>query len=206
MIDQGVASASNFVVGIVVARISGPAGLGAFALAYTVWILLTMLYRSVITEPMAIMGDMRRDDRDEIVRQGVAAVVILGVIASCIVAAVGTTCLVVGQHTFGVGLLSVAPWILVLDLQDYWRMIGFMQAKPRKSLQNDLVFNAVQAMAFGAILFVGLHSVFAVISAWGVGSCGGRPLRVLAVLTTPDAPRGRGPPSITLADEPMAGQ
>ena len=43
MVDQCVASASNFVVGIVVARISGPAGLGAFALAYTVWILLTMI-------------------------------------------------------------------------------------------------------------------------------------------------------------------
>ncbi len=170
MIDQGVASASNFVVGIVVARISGPAGLGAFALAYTIWILLTMLYRSVITEPMAIMGDMRRDDRDEIVRRGVAAVALLGVMASCIVAAVGTTCLAVGQHTFGVGLLAVAPWILVLNLQDYWRMVGFMQAKPKKSLHNDLVFNAVQAIAFGAILFVGLHSVFAVISAWGVGA------------------------------------
>ena len=41
MVDQCVASASNFSVGIVVARISGPAGFGAFALAYTVWILLT---------------------------------------------------------------------------------------------------------------------------------------------------------------------
>jgi O-antigen/teichoic acid export membrane protein len=170
MIDQGVASASNFVVGIIVARISGPAGLGAFALAYTIWILLTMLYRSMITEPIVIMGDMRRDDRDEIVRQGFAAVVLVGLVAACVVAAVGTTCLVVGQHTFGVGLLSVAPWILALNLQDFWRQIGFMQANPKKSLHNDLVFNAVQAMAFGLIFFAGLHSVFAVISAWGVGA------------------------------------
>jgi O-antigen/teichoic acid export membrane protein len=170
MIDQGVASASNFVVGIAVARIAGPSGLGAFALAYTVWILLTMLYRAMITEPMVIMGENRRDDKDEIVRQGVAAVATLGVIASCFVAAVGATCLVFGQHTFGVGLLSMAPWILALDLQDYWRQIGFMQASPRKSLLNDLVFNAVQAMAFGAVLLEGLHSVFAVISAWGIGA------------------------------------
>jgi O-antigen/teichoic acid export membrane protein len=169
MIDQGVASASNFVVGIVVARISGPTGLGAFALAYTIWILLTMLYRAVVTEPMVIMGDMRRDDKDEIVRQGVAAVVV-GALAACVVAAVGTTCLIVGQHTFGVGLLALAPWVLALNLQDYWRQLGFMQATPKKSLHNDLVFNAVQAMAFGAILLVGLHSVFAVISAWGVGA------------------------------------
>ncbi len=170
MIDQGVASASNFIVGIVVARISGPSGLGAFALAYTIWILGTMLYRAMITEPMVIMGDMRRDDKDETVRQGFAAVIALGVLASCIVAAVGAVCLVAGQHTFGVGLLALAPWILALDLQDYWRQVGFMQATPKKSLHNDLVFNAVQAMAFGAIFLIGLHSVFAVISAWGFGA------------------------------------
>jgi O-antigen/teichoic acid export membrane protein len=170
MIDQGVASASNFIVGIVVARISGPAGLGAFALAYMVWILLTMLYRATITEPMVILGDMRRDDKDETVRRGFAAVVTFGAMTACLTAAIGTTCLVVGQHTFGVGLLSVAPWVLVLVLQDYWRMIGFMESTPKKSLHNDLVFNAVQAMAFGVILAVGLHSVFAVISAWGLGA------------------------------------
>lgn len=59
MLDQLLASASNVAVGIVVARISGPAGLGAFALAYTVWILVTTLHRSLITDPMAIMGDLR---------------------------------------------------------------------------------------------------------------------------------------------------
>jgi O-antigen/teichoic acid export membrane protein len=170
MIDQAVASASNFFVGIVVARISGPAGLGAYALAYMVWILLTMLYRATVTEPMVILGDMRRDDRDETVRHGFAAVVTLGFVAAVLAAALGATCLVVGQHTFGVGLLSVAPWILVLVLQDYWRMLGFMEAKPKKSLFNDLVFNAVQAAGFAVIFIMGVHSVFAVISAWGGGA------------------------------------
>jgi O-antigen/teichoic acid export membrane protein len=170
MIDQGVASASNFIVGIVVARLSGPTGLGAYALAFTVWILLTMQYRAMITEPMVILGDMRRDDRDEMVRQGSAACLTFGAMAACLVAAVGTTCFILGQHTFGVGLLSLAPWVVVLDLQDYWRQIGFMQAKPKKSLHNDLMFNAVQAMAFAAVFVLHLHSVFAVISAWGVGA------------------------------------
>ncbi len=170
MADQCVASASNFIVGIVVARISGPTGLGAFALAYTVWILLTMVYRAMVTEPMVISGDMRRDDKDDIIRQGFAAVVTLGAMAACIVAALGMTFLVIGQHTFGIGLLSVAPWLLALDLQDYWRQVGFMQGIPKQSLKNDLVFNAVQALAFVAIFVAGLHSVFVVISAWGAGA------------------------------------
>ncbi len=170
MLDQCVASGSNFAVGIVVARISGPAGLGAFALAYTVWILVTTMHRSLITDPMAIMGDMRRDQRDEFVRRGFAADVTLGLMAACVIAAIGTILLTVGQHTLGVGMLSVAPWIVVLDLQDYWRWIGFMQGNPKKSLANDLVFNAVQATAFVAIFLVGLHSVVAVVSAWGFGA------------------------------------
>jgi O-antigen/teichoic acid export membrane protein len=170
MADQCVASASNFAVGIVVARISGPAGLGAFALAYTVWILLTTIHRAMITDPMAILGDMRGDEKDEFVRRGFAADVTLGLMAAGIIAALGSALLVVGQHTFGIGLLSVAPWIIMLDLQDYWRWIGFMQGNPRKSLVNDTLFTAVQAVAFAVVFVAGLHSVFAVVSAWGLGA------------------------------------
>ena len=170
MADQCVASASNFATGVIVARITGPAGLGAFALAYTIWILLTTIHRSLITDPMAIMGDMRGDEKEKFIRRGFAADVTLGLVATCLITAIGTALLVVGQHTFGMGMLAVAPWIIVLDLQDYWRWIGFMQGKPRKSLVNDLLFNAVQALAFGAVFLMGLHSVFAVISAWGLGA------------------------------------
>lgn len=35
---------------------------------------------------------------------------------------------------------------------------------------NDLLFNLVQAAAFGAVFLAGLHSVFAVVSAWGLGA------------------------------------
>jgi O-antigen/teichoic acid export membrane protein len=170
MLDQCVASASNFSVGIVVARISGPAGFGAFALAYTVWTLLTSFHRSLITDPMAIMGDMRHEERDDYIRRGFAADVTLGLMAAFLIAAVGAVFLAVGQHTFGIGLLSVAPWLVVLDLQDYWRWIGFMLGKPKKSLVNDLLFNVVQALAFGAVFVLHLHSVFAVVSAWGLGA------------------------------------
>ena len=170
MVDQCVASASNFSVGIVVARITGPAGLGAFALAYTVWILVTTLHRSMITDPMAIFGDIRGEEREHYIRRGFAAEITLGAMAACFIAAMGIVFLAAGQHTFGIGLLSVAPWIVALDLQDYWRWIGFMSGTPKKSLMNDLLFNTVQALAFGAVFVLGLHSVFAVVSAWGLGA------------------------------------
>ena len=206
MADQCVASGSNFAVGIVVARISGPTGLGAFALAYTVWILLTTLHRSLITDPMAIMGDMRGDEKDEFVRRGFAADVTLGVMAACIIAAVGSALLVVGQHTFGVGLLSVAPWVVMLDLQDYWRWIGFMQGKPKKSLMNDLLFNAVQALAFGVVFLADLHSVFAVVAAWGIGAAVAADLRSPAILGTPFSTRRSSISVVSLAHQSVVGQ
>ena len=203
--DEGVASISNFAVGVVVARLSGPAGLGAFALAYSVWILVTLIHRSMITDPMVITGDLRGDQKEEFVRRGFAADVVLGAMAACIIAAVGSALLVVGQHAFGIGLLSLAPWILALDLQDYWRQIGFCQATPKKTLMNDLVFNAVQALAFAAVFLAGLHSVFAVVSAWGLGAAvaalyGLRQFSVRGLGT-----RGLGDSLVPLADESVVG-
>ena len=206
MADQCVASTSNFAVGIVVARISGPSGLGAFALAYTVWVLLATLHRSLITDPMAIMGDMRGDEKAEFVRRGFAADITLGLMAACIIAAVGSALLVVGQDTFGVGLLSVAPWVVVLDLQDYWRWIGFMQGQPKKSLMNDLVFNAVQA--------VGVRVGFPGRPAFGLRRCrrlGLRSgdLRTLwspSVLGAPRDSRWGGLSLVSLAHESVVGQ
>ena len=62
---------------------------------------------------------------------------------------------VFGQPTFGLGMMAVAPWITFLNLQDYWRWIGFMQEIPKKSLHNDLVFIGVQAVAFAGLFLTG---------------------------------------------------
>jgi hypothetical protein len=100
-------------------------------------------------------GDLGRyawEQRDEFVRRGFAADVTLGLTAACFFAVLGTVLLLVGEPTFGTGMLAVAPWIVVLDLQDYWRWIGFMQGTPKKSLHNDLLFNTVQALAFAVVL------------------------------------------------------
>lgn len=167
--DQGFASMSNFAVGVVVARIAGAAGLGAFSLAYACWILVINLHRSLVTDPMAISNDVRKEDAAETLQRGVAAEVALGLGATVIFALVGLALWLSGQHTFGVGLLAFAPWVAFLDLQDYWRWVGFMQGKPGKSLVNDAVFDAAQVAAFVAIYVTGVHSVFFVISAWGFG-------------------------------------
>ena len=187
MADQCVASASNFAVGIVVARISGPSGLGAFALAYTVWILLTTLHRSLITDPMAIMGDMRGDEKEEFVRRGFAADVTLGLMAACIIAAVGSALLVVGQAHLRSGPALGGPMGHRARSAGLLAMDRLHAGTPRKSLMNDLLFNAVQAVAFGVVFLAGLHSVFAVVAAWGLGAAVAAALWSPAILGAPFA-------------------
>src|SRR6516225_275518 len=56
ILDQGLISGSNFLIGILLARWLLPASYGAYALASGVFILLTMLYGSLLLEPMGVFG------------------------------------------------------------------------------------------------------------------------------------------------------
>ena len=68
LMDQAFSSASNFAVGVAVARVAGAAGLGAFAFAYVGWVVLSDMHRSLITDPMNIEGDARRNGNPSIER------------------------------------------------------------------------------------------------------------------------------------------
>ena len=173
MADQCFASGSNFLVGVAVARIAGPVGLGAFALAYGCWILINTVHRALITDPMAVFRDLNEREFPKHIKRGFAAEVVLGLAASVLFALIGVVLRAVGMTGFGDGMLALAPWVVFLDLQDYWRWVGFMEGKPVKALHNDVVFCLVQLFAFAFVFVAGMHSVYAVVAAWGVGSLAG---------------------------------
>lgn len=170
--DQCVSSFSNFAVGVAVARVAGIAALGAYSLAYIVWILLADFHRSLVTDPMAIENDLTADERRP-VRIGLAAELALGIAMAVTAAAAGGVLLLTGQHAYGTAFLALAPWLPFLLAQDYWRWVGFMRARPGQALANDLVFDLVQAVAFAALFLVGTHSSVLAISAWGLGALAG---------------------------------
>ena len=53
--------------------------------------------------------------------------------------------------------------------EDCWPM-GFLLGKPTKSPTNDPLFDAVQALEFGAVFLASLLPLFAVVSTWGVSA------------------------------------
>ena len=54
--DQGLISGSNFVISILLARWLTPDGYGAYAVAFGIFVLLTVLYQSMVLEPMSVFG------------------------------------------------------------------------------------------------------------------------------------------------------
>jgi O-antigen/teichoic acid export membrane protein len=185
MIDQCFASGSNFLVGVAVARIAGPVGLGAFSLAYGCWVLINTVHRALITDPMAIFRDLNEREFPKHIRRGFAAEVVLGLAASVVFALIGVGLRIAGMTGFGDGMLALAPWVVFLDLQDYWRWVGFMEGKPVKAMHNDVVFCVAQLFAFAFVFVAGMHSVYAVVAAWGVGALAGSAYGLTQFSVTP---------------------
>jgi len=175
-VDQCLSSVSNFAVGVVVARVAGVSGFGAFSLAYAMWLVLAACHRSLVTDPMAIENDLHADKVTEVaehVRMGLAAELTLGIASALVSAAIGTVLVAVGEREFGTSFLVLAPWLPFLLAQDYWRWVGYMKGQPHKALANDVVFDVVQAVLFGIILVVGVRSSAVAICAWGLGAAAG---------------------------------
>ena len=53
ILDQGLISGSNFLIGILLARWLVPAQYGAFSLAFSVFLFLSYVYQSLLSEPQA---------------------------------------------------------------------------------------------------------------------------------------------------------
>lgn len=170
LLDQGVASVSNFGVGIAVARGAGASGLGGFAFSYAGWIIVSELHRSLITDPMAIERDVTEAGASrEGVQRGFAAELLLGLTGTLCFVLIGTSLILSGQRVFGSAMLAMAAWLPVLLTQDYWRWIGFMSRKPRLSLANDTVFNIVQGVALVTVFVCRWGSEASIVACWGVG-------------------------------------
>lgn len=168
--DQVFSSASNFAVGLAVARISGPSGFGAYALAFAVWLFLVGVQRSLVTDPVIILGTRDEGEPGSRVRGGLMSTVLIGILASLATVVAGFIVYSTGEQTLGSGLMGVAPWLTFLLIQDYWRWVGFMQGTPGKTLANDVAFAGTQALLYTSFLLSGFDSPVAALAAWGGGA------------------------------------
>ena len=63
ILDQGLFARSNFLLNVLQARRLAPVDYGAFALAYSVFLLLGVFHTAILTEPMLVFGPGRYCER-----------------------------------------------------------------------------------------------------------------------------------------------
>jgi O-antigen/teichoic acid export membrane protein len=167
--DQLVSSGSNFLLGVLIARAGGADALGAFGVAFLVWLLVVGVNRALVTEPMTVIGST--ESSQEELREGLLASVVLGLTVAAVLT---LACGVVELARVGaVGVLQLVPWLPSLLAQDYCRGTAFRLQRPHQALLSDLTFAVVQAALTLGLLVLDVHSVAAFMAAWGIGATAG---------------------------------
>jgi hypothetical protein len=140
IIDQALASGSNFLLAILVVRSVSPADFGAFSIAVLIYVLAVGVSRALTTEPLAI-------------RFGRAVNPIMAQAPRCLGLAswfgifVGTACVVAALSTGGTlrsVLLVLGVTFPLLILQDAGRVACFALGRPRRAAANDAVWALVE--------------------------------------------------------------
>ena len=170
--DQAFSSGSNFIVAVVVARLTAPGAFGAFALAYTVWLLVVGVHRAVIVNPMMITAPESGHGRERL-QSAVAAEVVLGLAVAALVGLTGAVLQLTWSRPLGWALLALAPWVPMLLVQDLWRWSGFMRAEPGKALVNDVAFTVAQIGLLAVFAAAGRLGTGTALAAWGSGAAVG---------------------------------
>jgi O-antigen/teichoic acid export membrane protein len=154
ILDQGLISSSNFLIGILLARWLLPEQYGAFALAFEIFLLLALSYQAMISEPMAVFGSSANEKRAREYMGTLlwghfglasAIMIVLG-ISSWVAFKLGAS-YQLGQALGGVAI--AAPCVLLLRLA---RQGFYIKLAPKAA-----VFGAA---GYCAIVLVGLFAVY----------------------------------------------
>ena len=171
VVDQVVSSTSNFLTGVVVARISGPAEFGRYMLVLLIWLFAVGAHRALVTDSVIVTSG-NSDDRSTLMARGLGAELVVGMRAALVVAGAGLLAVVTGS-ALGGPMLVLAVSLTSLLVQDYWRNMSFMQRRPGVALANDTVFALVQITTIGVFSVLGWRTASHMIGAWGVGATAG---------------------------------
>lgn len=166
-LDQALASGTNVVLGVVVARSVSLEEFGAFSAVYLTYVLIGLLSRAACSEVLVVRySAVHPSDQRRGIKASLGTALITG-----IVSALG--CVVVWSLTDGVlasGFLALAACMPALLIQDAWRFAFFTQHRPAAATANDLLWAVSQFGVLALVAVVGDISAVSAILAWGAGA------------------------------------
>lgn len=160
-------STSNFALGVLIARAGGANALGAFGIAFLVWLAVVGVNRALVSEPMTVVGGSTDTEIDP--SKGCLASLVLGLAVGAALAAAAGGLLLAG-FTPAVALLALAPWIPSLLVQDYCRSMSFRMQRADHALISDVLSAVALGAAMSGLLMFDVTNVSAFLASWGTGA------------------------------------
>ena len=141
VLDQGLYAGTNFVVNVVLARWLEPYQYGAFAIAYSVFLLLATFHTAILTEPMLVFGAGRYGDRFPIY---VGLLIYGHWVVSCIIALVLALAAMI---LWRMGSVDLAPALTALTIASplmllLWlvRRVFYVYGRPQWSATGGILY------------------------------------------------------------------
>ncbi|MFI9553889.1 hypothetical protein [Nonomuraea endophytica] len=165
--DQGMASLSNLLLTIVIARECGPDELGAFGAAFAIYLILTGLSRAVAAEPLLVrFSDVPPAEHRAGARACLGSTLVLGVAGLAVLLA--GSALTAGPLGAALGALA---WVLpALLVKDTLRFVFLAADRHAAAFACDLTWVTVQIAALAGILLYGRPELTWFILAWGLSA------------------------------------
>jgi O-antigen/teichoic acid export membrane protein len=171
ILDQGLISGSNFLIGILLARWLMPDVYGAFALAFSVFLLLSYVYQSFLSEPQAVFSGSayRRSLRGylktllgiHMILTGFGVILLGG--AAALAFAMGKGSGLTGALA---GVAIASPCILFFWLM---RRSFYMNTAPGRAAAGAFIYFA---LVMGGLFFAYKHALISPLSAYLIMAVG----------------------------------
>src|SRR5689334_4183429 len=139
--DQGLTAGSNFALGVVLARWLQPEQYGAYALAYSLYLLLCSLHQALMLEPLNVLGPSRFHDRlKPYIGRVLALQMIVGLVTMGVLAAAGIAARLTGHPDLAgafFGLTIADPCIFLLSLA---RSACYVELAPGRAASGSILY------------------------------------------------------------------
>jgi O-antigen/teichoic acid export membrane protein/thymidylate kinase len=172
VLDQGLISGSNFLMGILLARWLAAEQYGAYALAFAMFILISIVYQSLVLEPMTVFGPSVYHG---VMRNYLGILVKLQTVLGSVVFVVGAFAAVYFLYARGsaqlapalVGATIAGPCVLL-----FWfaRRACYVELSPSRSLSGAIVYMPLLLGSVWILLKLKLLSPFTAFAATGVSA------------------------------------
>jgi O-antigen/teichoic acid export membrane protein len=174
ILDQGIFTGSNFVIGVMLARWLSPEEYGTYAVAFAVLLLLLMVHQALLLEPMLVFGGSvyRNHLRGYLkalllIHLGMSLVIVFVLCVSAGVALkLGQTNGLPGAF---VGVAFAAPFVLLFWLA---KRTFYLKLSPAPSAGGALLYCALTIGGLALVYRHGLLSPLSALLLMGVGGLG----------------------------------